>query len=183
MARQLLWLCILMSAFSFACGGDEQASTARRLQPAAQGLDAEGQMHPGPEDRCPVCAMLCADKKMLAGIELKAGGTHYFCGPRCMLLSYLRPEQYLQTKATSIARAVVTEYFSGRQLDAKAVHWVAGSDLTGPMGQMIVPVLGDEALQTFRKRHGGEHVFRLEELDLGLWQKIIGKKGQGVPSK
>ena len=71
---------------------------------------------------------------------------------------------------------MVREYFTGNQLDGRAVFWVAGSDVIGPMGPEPVPVHGKKELAVFRKRHGGTAVFTLEELDPDKWLAITGRK-------
>jgi nitrous oxide reductase accessory protein NosL len=120
--------------------------------------------------------MTTRDKKMLSGIELDNGRTFYFCGTRCMLKAWLYPKVYLGVKDAKVRRAVVTEFFTGAYVDAKNVNWVMGSDVVGPMGPMIVPLLGDEALLTFKERHGGSITFRLGELNASKWEAMTGKK-------
>jgi nitrous oxide reductase accessory protein NosL len=173
MSAPALWSCAL-SAVLAACGGD-----AGQLAAAAHGIDAAGRMHPGPEDRCPVCAMTTAERKLVSAIELDDGATFYCCGTRCLLRAWLAPQQFLAAGTRTIARARTVDYFTGEHVDAAAVHWVAGADLQGPMGKLIAPLLGDEALAKFRERHGGGIVFRLPELDEALWQRVVGGDAKG----
>ena len=135
-------------------------------------------MHPGPEDRCPVCAMTTHDRKMVSAIELEDGATFYFCGPACLLQTWLRPEGYLGARGRRVVRGRTVDYFTGNHVDAESVHWVARSDVTGPMGRMIVPLSGDAALAKFKERHGGAIEFRLEDLDRALWQRIKGPQAE-----
>ena len=172
-----LMLALLITA---GCGsGDDTDRTAvagRSPAAAVQGLDAAGGMHPGADDRCPVCAMTTHDRKMGSAIELNGGGTWYFCGTGCMMKAWLHPEIYLGAGDDTVRRAVTTEFFSGDQLDAAAVVWVAGSDVVGPMGPMIVPVADEAAAERFQERHGGKAVFRLPDLDDAMWESLTGKK-------
>jgi copper chaperone NosL len=76
---------------------------------------------------------------------------------------------------------VVQDYFSGEQADGLNVYWVAGSDVVGPMGPALVPILNEQQVEVFKNRHGGKAVFRLGEMTDEKWQKLTGKKA--VPPK
>ncbi|MBM4059736.1 MAG: hypothetical protein FJ265_01370 [Planctomycetes bacterium] len=163
------WSCSLLALLAAACGG--KTGDLVRLAPARRGIDAAGRMHPGPADRCPICAMTTDDSKGVAAIELDDGTAHYFCCAGCMLQAWLAPQEVLAAGTRRIARARAVDYFTGEHVDAAEVHWVAGSDAVGPMGRRIVPLQGDAALAKFRERHGGTVVFRLHELDSSLLQR------------
>ncbi len=164
-------------------GQDAGANADQSATPvaAAESIGADGEMHPSEEDRCPVCAMTTHDRKMGAAIELSDGRTFYFCGPGCMLKSALHPDVFLGAGDATVERAVVTDFFTGNHVDASDVTWVAGSDVVGPMGSMIVPVVGDDALAAFLERHGGDTTFKWADLDEALWAKVTSKtaKPQG----
>jgi len=136
-------------------------------------LDADGKMQLSPEDRCPVCAMVILDHpKFTSAISLKNKKTFYFCGTGCMLKTWLHPEMILKVNKDDIDKIITREYFTGEEVDGSKVTWIAGSDVVGPMGKAIVPVLGDEGLESFKKRHGGKITFKLAELTDDLWKKI-----------
>ncbi|MFC1642983.1 nitrous oxide reductase accessory protein NosL [Myxococcota bacterium] len=144
-----------------------------RPVPAAEGLTEEGVLQPRTHDRCPVCAMrITADKKLASAIELQDRTTYYFCGTSCLLKTWLHPESLLGVPRSEIRRVVTRNYFTGQPLDAFQALWIAGSDVVGPMGPSIVPVADADAAQTFRRRHGAQHEFRLQELTTELWQGI-----------
>lgn len=161
---------VLLILLAVGCGGDGSGPPA-----AAVGLDPAGRLRPSDGDRCPVCAMTVADRPMVCGAELDDGRTYYFCGTGCLLKSLMHPEVYLAAEPDGVARAVVTEYFGGAQLPAERAFWVAGSDVTGAMGPMIVPLARADEVEPFRERHGGHTVFRLEDLDDALWERLTGK--------
>jgi len=117
-----------------------------------------------------------AGKKMVAAIELGDGRTYYFCGPGCMLKSWLHPDVHLGAGTNSLRRAVVTEFFTGAHLDASSVTWVFGSDVVGSMGPMIVPLADAATAKKFKERHGGAKTFSLTELDVAMWQAMHDKK-------
>ena len=68
------------------------------------------------------------------------------------------------------------DYFSGAQVDGRAVYWVAGSNVVGSMGPALVPILDEGQVEIFKKRHGGKAVFRLDEMTDEKWQNLTGKK-------
>jgi nitrous oxide reductase accessory protein NosL len=141
-------------------------------------LDEAHRMRISPEDRCPLCAMKVVKyPRFSCAIQLTDGRTFYFCSAGCMIRSWLHPEYFLGVPADALRRAVVREYFSGEQLDAHALIWVAGSDVVGPMGPAVVP-LRDEPrlLEAFRRRHGGSAGFRLGELTDAKWQALTGRE-------
>jgi nitrous oxide reductase accessory protein NosL len=114
--------------------------------------------------------------KFACGIELHDGRTFYFCGTGCMIRSWLHPESFLGVEPKALKRSVVQDYFEGRHVDGLSVIWVAGSDVVGPMGPALVPVKDEEALEAFKRRHGGTVTFRLADLDDEKWEAITGKK-------
>jgi nitrous oxide reductase accessory protein NosL len=149
---------------------------------AASGLEADGTLHVGPEDRCPVCAMRPAKNPRFAGaIELLDGRTFYTCGPGCLLRSHLHPEAYLGVGRAAVKRLVVQDYLNGRPTDAAKARWVAGSDVVGPMGPAIVPLANDTDETSFRERHGGKVTFGLAELDDAKWEALTGRKALPGP--
>jgi len=120
--------------------------------------------------------MTTEDRKMVSAIELGDGRTFYCCGPGCMLRSWLHPDVHLGAGETAVKRAVVTEFYSGEHVDAGGVTWVAGSDVVGPMGPMIVPLADAAVAAKFKERHGGTRTFSLDELDDAGWEAMTGRK-------
>ncbi len=170
---------VVVLALAASCAKDDSAPARAIGQgpvPAALGLDDDNRMHPGDADRCPVCAMTTVDKKMVSAIELDDGRTYYFCGTGCMMKSSLHPEIYLGAGDAQVKRAVTTGYFTGAPLDAYTATWVAGSDVAGPMGPMIVPLSNPNSVTDFITRHGGKTTFVLKDLNDALWEEITGKK-------
>ena len=153
------------------------SSAGRGPRPGLLALDEDHQMRISPEDRCPLCAMKVVKyPRFSCAIQLTDGCTFYFCSAGCLIRSWLHPEYFLGVPADTLRRAVVREYFSGEQLDAAALIWVAGSDVVGPMGPALV-ALRDEPrfLGAFRRRHGGTASFRLGELTDAGWQALTGR--------
>ena len=155
-----------------------------RAKPAARGLDDRGQMQIGEGDRCPVCAMrVTRHRRFVSAIELDDRRVYYFCGTGCMIKSWLHPEVFLGANKAALRRAVTREYFGGRQIDAASARWVAGSDVVGPMGRALVPLRDDADVAVFRRRHGGDVVFTLDELNDARFNAITGKEAARWPAK
>jgi copper chaperone NosL len=144
--------------------------------PAQVGIDEGGKMHPSSEDRCPVCAMKVVENpEFVSGIRCRDGKSFYFCAPGCMIRAWLHPEIFLAENRENLDKAVVQDYFDGEHVDAYSVLWIAGSDVVGPMGPSLVPVMDESEVAAFRGRHGGDPFFRLSEMNDERWKTITGK--------
>lgn len=140
-------------------------------------MDDDGSLHISTADRCPVCGMYPAKRpKSAAGMALGDGRCFYFCGNGCLLRTYHRTQHYLGVDTDDIQRMVVKDYFTGAPLEARDAWWVAGSDLVGPMGPALVALNSEQAVNSFKARHGGKLVFRLNQMDEALWQRILPPK-------
>jgi nitrous oxide reductase accessory protein NosL len=95
-----------------------------------------------------------------------------------MLKAWLHPEIFLRSTRPALSLAVVRDYFSGQQVDAQDVFWIAGSDVIGPMGPAMIALQGNHSVDAFLKRHGGSKVFQLHELNDDLWFSLTGKSAQ-----
>lgn len=170
---------ITITLGGLACEKEAQApaqEAAVAAVPAKKGLDEAGQMQLNVEDHCPVCGMTVGpERKFASAIELRDGTAYHFCGTGCMLKGWLHPEVFLGKERGDLKRAVTPEYFDGAYIDASEAFWVAGSDVTGPMGSVIVPLKSPSDVDTFKQRHGGKETFRLKELDDARWKSITGK--------
>jgi nitrous oxide reductase accessory protein NosL len=169
---QIAILLVLASAFI-----PLHAAADAHPKPGVLPLDDDGRMRISPGDRCPVCAMKVVKHRPFASaIQLNDNTTYYFCGTGCMIRSWMHPEIFLDVAKADLTLPVVREYFTGREIDARDVIWVAGSDVIGPMGPALVPLQDEDSLKTFKQRHGGKTTFRLEEMDDTRWYSITGKK-------
>jgi copper chaperone NosL len=157
--------------------GDANSGTAKGPVPGVKALDAAGHMQISPQDRCAVCAMMPAKyPKFASAIQLESGETYYFCGTGCMIRTWMNPDVFLNASGDDLKRCVVRDYFSGAEIDGQSAHWVAGSDVVGPMGPALVPLKSADDVEVFRNRHGGKSVFRMQELNDARWEEITGKK-------
>lgn len=119
---------------------------------------------PGKDDRCAVCGMLVAPfPQWTAALELNDGRLFYFDGPKDMFVAFFDLPAYIPgVSPEQVVGVYVTEYYGTRLLPASEVIFVAGSDVLGPMGQELVPVVGIEAAETFRRDHKGQKLLRLD---------------------
>ncbi len=176
-SRSLVRSAFCLAAILTAVAGSAAAALAAGPAPGRQPLDENSHMQVSAEDRCPVCGMKVAEHaKFSSAIQLTDGTTYYFCGTGCMLRSWLHPEIFLAADRSRLQTPLVKEYFTGKQVDGREVFWVAGSDVVGPMGPALVPVMDEKALEAFKRRHGGQAVFRMPELTDEKWFAITGRK-------
>lgn len=155
------------------------ANAGSGLTPGRLGLDKENKMQISSQDRCPVCGMkVIRYPKFSSAIRLTNQDTYYFCSNGCMLKAWLHPEIFLKSTRQAFSLAVVRDYFSGRQVDAQDVFWIAGSDVIGPMGPAMVALQGNHSVDAFLNRHGGRKVFQLHELTDDLWFSLTGKSAK-----
>ena len=119
---------------------------------------------PGKEDRCAVCGMFVAPfPQWTAALEFKDGRRFYFDGPKDLFVAFFDlPANIPGATPEQVVGVYVTEYYSTRLLPATEVLFVTGSNVLGPMGQELVPVLGTEAAETFRRDHAGQKLMRFD---------------------
>lgn len=129
---------------------------------------------PGEKDRCAVCGMFVAPfPQWTAAFELKDGRYFYFDGPKDLFICLFDLPAYLPgVSMDQVAGVYVTEYYSTGLQPATEVIFVTGSDVLGPMGSELVPVLGREAAETFRRDHKGQALMRFDGKQL---VEIIGQ--------
>jgi nitrous oxide reductase accessory protein NosL len=139
--------------------------------------DNRNQIQIGIDDRCPVCAMKVAKyPKFACTMELHDGRRFAFCATGCLIRSWLHPEVFLKAEKADIQNVWVQDYFTGEKIDGLSAFWIGGSDVVGPMGPAFVPLKLERDIAVFQKRHGGEIIFRLNELNDEKWEAITGKK-------
>ena len=133
-------------------------------------------MHIGPEDRCPVCGMHVARyPKFNCACQVADRRTFYFCDTVCLVRAWLNPATLLGMEPSQLRRTVVRDYFTGRQIDGQKAFYIAGSDVIGPMGPTLVPLQAKNHIDSFRKRHGGRAVLRLQDMTESVWSQVFGK--------
>lgn len=121
---------------------------------------------PGGE-RCRKCGMPVAQyPRWVAGLTNAAGQEERFCCERCMFAHWRSPQ------GAGKRDAWVTEYYTQKRMPVSEVFFVAGSDVTGPMGRALVPVSGREAAERFLKDHHGSRLYTADEITLEVLREI-----------
>lgn len=117
-------------------------------------------------DKCPVCGMFVAKyRNWLAEIIFRDGTYAVFDGPKDMFRYYQEIRKYNASRTLSdISTIYVTEYYTGRLLDARTVFFVYGSDVYGPMGAELVPLADERSAKEFLKDHKGSRILRFDEV-------------------
>ncbi len=105
--------------------------------------------------------------RWLAQVVLADGGHRFFDGPKDLFRYYLNPEQYDKgIVREQIKEIYVTDYYSTKRINAKEALFVIGSDVMGPMGPELVPIMGKVKAETFRKDHQGRRILSFDEVTL-----------------
>ena len=59
---------------------------------------------------------------------------------------------------TNALKIRVTDYYAQTGLDARAAHYVVGSNVYGPMGNELIPFATAAEAESFRADHAGDSV-------------------------
>lgn len=119
---------------------------------------------PTAKDRCPVCGMFVAPYPEWIATIINADGTQvFFDGCKDMLRYYFKHKE--QISSDSI---YVTDYYRTSLVPVDQVLFVIGSDVYGPMGHELIPVIGREAAETFREDHLGTGIYSFDQLSAEL---------------
>jgi len=118
------------------------------------------------KERCTVCGMFVAKyPNWLAQIHYDSlEQTKFFDGVKDMMVYYFNPEMYGGPSRDSIMNIFVKDYYSLNWLSAQDAHFVAGSDVYGPMGHELVPFSSREAAENYSKDHHGKKILTFDEI-------------------
>jgi nitrous oxide reductase accessory protein NosL len=147
------------------------AAAALLAAPAALGGDPP---KPGPKDKCPVCGMFVAKyPDWVAYVELADGTRLVFDGAKDLFKFVLEPGKYLPSRTRAdVKAATVTDYYGLAPLDARAAHFVLGSDVFGPMGRELVPFGKRADAEEFLKDHHGTRILAFDEVTPDLVRSL-----------
>jgi nitrous oxide reductase accessory protein NosL len=125
---------------------------------------------PAPTDTCPVCGMFVAKyPEWVATVLYRDGHAHHFDGAKDMFKYLLDLERYAPGhRAEDIDGIGVTEYYGLRRVPARDAVYVIGSDVLGPMGHELVPLVNEDEARDFMADHGGTRMLRFEDVDAAL---------------
>jgi nitrous oxide reductase accessory protein NosL len=107
--------------------------------------------------RCAHCGMRVDPASgWRAGGTAQNGSALVFDAPKCL---------FRYREGHTVRAPWMIEYYSQSRRPAAALHYVIGTDLTGPMGRDLVPVSSDRsAAERLRRDHHGERVLVFDEV-------------------
>jgi len=136
------------------------------LRPAAADAARVDLPAPGPRDICPVCGMFVAKyPEWVATILFEDGSADYFDGAKDFFKYIADMPKYAQGRtAEQIAAMGVTDYYGIERIDAHQALYAVGSDVLGPMGHELVPLLNEADAAEFMKDHKGKMLVGFAEV-------------------
>lgn len=132
---------------------------------AAAASESE-RLTPGKQDKCPVCGMFVYKyPDWTARITFSDQSRFFFDGVKDLFKYVFHLDRYHPGKtAADIETIRVTDYYDMLAIDGRSAHYVAGSDVTGPMGRELIPFATREAALEFSRDHGGTAVLTYEQI-------------------
>lgn len=129
---------------------------------------------PGPQDTCPVCGMFVARyPEWITTVQFKDGHADHFDGPKDYFKYLFDMKKYaLGRTREQISGMGVTEYYGLKLVDARQALYVAGSDVLGPMGHELVPLMTAADARDFMKDHAGKALLTFDEVTPDLLVKL-----------
>ena len=131
-------------------------------------------VQPGPRDKCPVCGMFVAKyPDWVAEILFADQHVVFFDGAKDLFKYYFKMQKYdsKRTRAEIVA-IYVTEYYDLKLIDAKEAYYVIGSDVYGPMGHELIPLVTEDDVREFMQDHKGKQIVRFHEVTPQLIQSL-----------
>lgn len=124
-----------------------------------------------PDARCPVCGMYAARfPRWAAQIIFADGATHFFDSPVDLFMFLAEPARF--DSARAVAALHVTDFDSGRWLDARRAVFVLGSKARGQMRGPDLPAFADTtAAEAFAVANGGR-TLHFAEIDPAIVGKL-----------
>jgi copper chaperone NosL len=125
---------------------------------------------PGPKDTCPVCGMFVAKYREWVATVLFADGTPvHFDGAKDFFKYLADVGKYSPGRSREqIVGMGVTEYYALQLVEAKDALYVIGSDVLGPMGHELIPLMNQEDGDDYMKDHFGKQLLTFEEVSAPL---------------
>lgn len=130
--------------------------------------------NPAANDTCPVCGMFVSKyRDWIATAVYRDGHAHHFDGAKD-LFKYLfdLPRWAPGHRVEDIVTLGVTDYYSLTCIDAREARYVIGSDVLGPMGHELIPLVDEAAAKDFIKDHGGRAVLGFGEVTPALLGRL-----------
>ena len=118
------------------------------------------------DKKCPVCGMFVAKyPKWTAYMETTDGHQHYFDGVKDMMEFYFGPQRYHHNHQKEDFIAIfVSDYYTLEKIEAKKAFFVAGSNIYGPMGHVLIPFKNEADAKAFSTSHNGKRIYQFDAL-------------------
>lgn len=125
---------------------------------------------PGPRDTCPVCGMFVAKyPDWIATVLFADGKADHFDGAKDFFKYLAEIGKYAPGRTIAdIAGMGVTDYYSVARIDARTALYAIGSDVLGPMGHELVPLMTEADATEFMTDHVGKRLLRFDEVAMPL---------------
>jgi nitrous oxide reductase accessory protein NosL len=121
---------------------------------------------PGVRERCPVCGMFVEKfPEWWAQVVFTDGGRVTFDGVKDLVRYLGAPQRFTPGRtAAALTQIWVIDYYSVLPLPAESAFFVAGSDVSGPMGREFVPFRNRLEAEEFMRDHRGRAILRFKDL-------------------
>lgn len=121
---------------------------------------------PDTREKCPVCGMFVAPyPAFVTSVRFKGGAYAYFDGPKDLFRFCLEPGRYVSRKMPEDIEAVfVKDYYTLEFIDGRTAFYVAGSNVSGPMGHELIPFRTEKDAKNFMKDHAGKSLYRFRDV-------------------
>lgn len=139
------------------------ALPARRASADAAPLDLPA---PGPRDTCPVCGMFVARyPDWIATVVFADGTAAHFDGAKDFFKYLADVGKYAPgRKREDITAMGVTDYYAVSRVAAEGALYAVGSDVLGPMGHELVPLMSQTDADEFMRDHAGKRLLSFAEV-------------------
>lgn len=118
------------------------------------------------------------EPKWASKIELQNGKKVFFSSPKSMFEFYFRPGnwEYVGVKSEQDFKDIlVTDFNTGKIVEARGAFYVYGSRATSPAGDDLVPFDSYKQATEFAKNYNGKRVFGFKEVSIALVNLINGR--------
>ena len=133
-----------------------------------------GQLKPDKHEKCPVCGMFVYKyPDWTAQVIFYDKSQFYFDGVKDLFKYVFHLDRYHPGKTAADIKAIwVTDYYDMLAIDGRSAHYVAGSDVAGPMGRELIPFATREAALEFSSDHGGTSVLTYSQITPAVIDKL-----------
>jgi len=118
------------------------------------------------------------DPKWVAKIEVRNGKIVYFCSPKSMFEFYHRPGKWYDIGVRSerdFSKIVVTDYSTGKPINAEEAFYIYGTSVTSPAGDDLVAIKSKESAEKFSAEFNGKRILKFDEVSDALIRLLNGR--------